>query len=81
MGTSFKRAIFVEAVQEGIEDWAQKAKKNTGLRKAINGSRQVGPKEHSSAAIQMVQVVETKESELDEGNITAAVAGEIKPAG
>ncbi|XP_058184203.1 MLO-like protein 1 [Rhododendron vialii] len=78
MGTSFKKAIFVEPVLEGIDDWAQRAHRNKGLRKATNGSRQVGPKVPSPAAIQMVRVVEEKESEVEEGNTIAA--GEIKPA-
>lgn len=78
MGTSFNKAIFVEPVLEGIDDWAQRAHRNKGMRKATNGSTQVGPKEPSPAAIQMVQAVEEKESEVEEGNTIAA--GEIKPA-
>lgn len=77
MGTSFNKAIFVEPVLEGIDGWAQRAHRNKDLRKATNGSRQVGPKEPSPAAIQMVQAAE-KESEVEEGNTIEA--GEIKPA-
>lgn len=80
MGTSFKKAIFGEDIQEGIDDWAQKTKRNKGLRmKAIDGSRQVGPKKPSPTAIQMVQVIEEKESDMEQGN-TPAAAGEITPA-
>jgi len=80
MGTSFKKAIFGEDMQEGIDDWAQKAKRNKGLRKkATDGSRQAGPKKPSPTAIQMVQVIEEKESDMEQGN-TPAAAGEITPA-
>ncbi|KAG5530308.1 hypothetical protein RHGRI_025304 [Rhododendron griersonianum] len=78
MGTSFNKAIFVEPVLEGIDGWAQRAHRNKDLRKATNGSRQVGPKEPSPAAIQMVQAAEERESEVEEGNTIEA--GEIKPA-
>lgn len=54
--------------------------RNKGLRmKAIDGSRQVGPKKPSPTAIQMVQVIEEKESDMEQGN-TPAAAGEITPA-
>ena len=38
MGSSFKKAIFDEHVQEGLVGWAKQAKKKTVLRKAANES-------------------------------------------
>ena len=83
MGSSFKKAIFEEHIQEGLVGWAQTAKKNRGLRKATNGSTttttqgstthassQMSPKETTPLAIQMSEV-----SAMEEGN-----AGEIAAA-
>ncbi|KAK9287979.1 hypothetical protein L1049_016424 [Liquidambar formosana] len=75
MGSSYKRAIFEEHIQVGIVGWADKAKKNKGLRKAANGSSQVGPKESSHATAVQLANVGHKESALEEGN-----AGEIVSA-
>ncbi|KAL6971817.1 MLO-like protein 1 [Sarracenia purpurea var. burkii] len=72
MGSSYKKAIFEEHIQVGIVDWAQKAKRNKGLRKAANGSSQVAS--NSSAIVELVKGGE-KESAMEEGN-----AGEIVPA-
>ncbi|PON43265.1 Mlo-related protein [Parasponia andersonii] len=49
MGSSFKKAIFEEHIQEGLIDWARQAKKKKEIRRASNsnGSSQVGPKEPS----------------------------------
>ena len=38
MGSSFKRAIFEEHIQEGLVGWAKQAKKKTVLRKAADES-------------------------------------------
>ena len=81
MGSSFKRAIFEEHIQEGLVGWARTAKKNKGLRKAANGSTttqgstthasgQMSPKETTPLAIQMNEV-----SAMEEGK-----AGEIATA-
>ncbi|KAL4631744.1 hypothetical protein ACB092_04G001100 [Castanea dentata] len=84
MGSSFKKAIFEEHIQEGLVGWARTAKKNKGLRKAANGSTtttttrgstthasgQMSPKETTPLAIQMSEV-----SAMEEGN-----AGEIATA-
>nr|POF01574.1 mlo-like protein 1 [Quercus suber] len=84
MGSSFKKAIFEEHIQEGLVGWARTAKKNKGLRKAANGSTtttttqgstthasgQMSPKETTPLAIQMNEV-----SAMEEGN-----AGEIATA-
>lgn len=51
MGSSFKKAIFDEHIQEGLVGWAKQAKKNAVLRKAANGSSQVGHKEDSPGAV------------------------------
>ncbi|KAL3752909.1 hypothetical protein ACJRO7_000322 [Eucalyptus globulus] len=47
MGTSFKKAIFDEHIQQGLVGWAQQAKKNNNLRKrATDGSSvQTGSKQ------------------------------------
>ncbi|WCJ21795.1 Seven transmembrane MLO family protein [Euphorbia peplus] len=50
MGSSFKKAIFEENVQEGLVGWAKQAKKNTILRKAANGSSQVS---HHPSSVQL----------------------------
>ncbi|KAB5548527.1 hypothetical protein DKX38_011933 [Salix brachista] len=49
MGSSFKKAIFDEHVQEGLVGWAKQAKKKTVLRKAANESthNQVSHREES----------------------------------
>ncbi|KAF3944493.1 hypothetical protein CMV_029037 [Castanea mollissima] len=84
MGSSFKKAIFEEHIQEGLVGWAQTAKKNKGLRKAANSSTtttttrgstthasgQMSPKETTTLAIQISEA-----SAMEEGN-----AGEITAA-
>lgn len=51
MGTSFKKAIFEEHIQEGLVGWARAAKKGgKGLRKAANGSTAHGSTAHGSTA-------------------------------
>jgi mlo protein len=86
MGTSFKKDIFEEHIQEGLVGWARQAKKNT--RKAANGSTthgshasstthgstQVDHKETTPLRVQLAEVGEM-ESAMEEGN-----AREIKPA-
>ncbi|XP_015867941.3 MLO-like protein 1 [Ziziphus jujuba] len=76
MGTSFKKAIFEEHIQEGLVGWAQQAKKRTGLRKSSDSSTQVqvAPKEsESSATIQLANAGQ-KVSSVEEIH-----AGEIEP--
>lgn len=53
MGSSYKKAIFDEHIQVGLVGWAQR---NKGLRRAANGSSQVGPKEVSPVAVQLATV-------------------------
>ncbi|XAR71515.1 hypothetical protein NMG60_11028825 [Bertholletia excelsa] len=55
MGSSFKKAIFEEHIQEGLVDWARR---NKGLRKAFNGSSQSASKakESSPSEIPLVKV-------------------------
>ncbi|XP_059445974.1 MLO-like protein 1 isoform X2 [Corylus avellana] len=88
MGTSFKKDIFEEHIQEGIVGWAQQAKKNK--RKAANGSTthhgstttisthhgssQVDQKETAPLRVQMAEVG-GMQSAMEEGN-----AGEIEHA-
>nr|POF01575.1 mlo-like protein 1 [Quercus suber] len=79
MGSSFKKAIFEEHIQEGLVGWAQTAKKNRGLRKAANGSTttthasgQMSPKETTPLAIQMSEV-----SAMEEGNAGGIAAATL----
>lgn len=79
MGSSFKKAIFEEHIQEGLVGWAQTAKKNRGLRKAANGSTttthasgQMSPKETTPMAIQMSEV-----SAMEEGNAGGIAAATL----
>ena len=80
MGTSFKKDIFEEHIQEGLVGWARQAKKNK--RKAANGSTttthhgssQVGHKETTPLRVQMAEVG-GMQSAMEEGN-----AGEIEHA-
>lgn len=77
MGSSFKKEIFDENIQQGLVGWAQKARKNKGLRQAANGSStQVGPNE--SPSVEMTQVGQESQSAtlLEKDRI----AGEIEPA-
>uniref|UniRef100_M1B2N1 MLO-like protein n=1 Tax=Solanum tuberosum TaxID=4113 RepID=M1B2N1_SOLTU len=70
MGSSFKKEIFDEYIQDGLVVWAKKAR-----RRAVNGSNQVGHKESTSPmAVQLAQV-ETQVSAMEEGN-----GGEIRHA-
>ncbi|TXG72956.1 hypothetical protein EZV62_001535 [Acer yangbiense] len=61
MGTSFKKAIFDEHIQDGLVGWARLAKRNK-TKNAANGSSH---KQDSSAVIQLVKVAE-KQSEIEE---------------
>ncbi|KAK3035380.1 hypothetical protein RJ639_032908 [Escallonia herrerae] len=81
MGSTFKKAIFEEHIQEGLVGWAQKARDRGLRRPAANGSSQVGPKESSQShhVLQMTEIVEGEEKEeaaLKESN----AGGEIEPA-
>ncbi|XP_041013729.1 MLO-like protein 1 isoform X2 [Juglans microcarpa x Juglans regia] len=85
MGSSLKKEIFPEHVQEGLVDWAKHAKKTTGLRKAVNGTRLYGSTTtHGSSHVVgrettglEVELTEASESEtaMEEGK-----AGEIEHA-
>lgn len=69
MGSSFKKAIFDEHIQEGLVGWAKQAKKKTVLRKAANGSSpssQVNHREESP----LIQLAKA-------GSKETATAGEI----
>ncbi|KAK0608823.1 hypothetical protein LWI29_036569 [Acer saccharum] len=61
MGTSFKKAIFDEHIQDGLVGWARMAKRNK-TKNAANGSSH---KQDSSAVIQLVKVAE-KQLEIEE---------------
>ncbi|TXG72955.1 hypothetical protein EZV62_001534 [Acer yangbiense] len=77
MGSSFKKQVFDEHIQEGLVGWAKQAKKNTVLRKdaAANGNRngsssQVSHKEDSPLmALQLPTLVGDKGSSAMEGEI------------
>ncbi|KAJ4968426.1 hypothetical protein NE237_015127 [Protea cynaroides] len=66
MGSSFKKAIFEEHIQEGLVGWHQKAKRKKGLRAAANGSCHVDSQDGSTEGIQLGKVTE-KESAMEEG--------------
>ncbi|GMN36092.1 hypothetical protein TIFTF001_005758 [Ficus carica] len=69
MGSSFKKAIFEEHIQEGLVGWARQAKKNKGVKRALNGSIQVDPNKEASVGVQMASVA------MEEGQV-----GEIQHA-
>lgn len=70
MGSSFKKEIFDEHIQEGLLVWANKAR-----RRAVNGSNQVEHKESTSLMSVQLAQVGTQESAMEEGN-----GGEISHA-
>ncbi|KAH9782436.1 MLO-like protein 1 [Citrus sinensis] len=73
MGSSFKKSIFDEHIQEGLVGWAKQAKKNMGLRKAAaKGSNQVVHKDDSSASIQMTNVQSEQNSAEDQDGNNAS---------
>ncbi|XP_058101852.1 MLO-like protein 1 isoform X3 [Magnolia sinica] len=69
MGSSFKRVIFEEHVQEGLVGWAQMAKKRKGVSKHPNP--QDGPSQaistHPSSMGLQLQKMGQKESIMEEG--------------
>lgn len=78
MGSSFKKEIFQEHIQEGLVGWAKHAKKTKGFRKAANGSSAQGSttthgsghevhKETTPLAVELTEIGET-ESAMEEGN-------------
>ncbi|KAL9380220.1 hypothetical protein Peur_025877 [Populus x canadensis] len=75
MGSSFKREIFEEYIQEGLVGWAKQAKKKAGLRRAANESshNQVGPKEESPL-IQMAKAG-SRETAMEENKSAEIVHG------
>lgn len=62
MGSSFKKAIFEEHIQDGLVGWARQAKKNKGVQRA---SIQVDPNKEASVGIQMASVA-TEEGQVGE---------------
>ncbi|KAK3204605.1 hypothetical protein Dsin_018651 [Dipteronia sinensis] len=62
MGTSFKKAIFDEHIQDGLVGWARMAKRNK-TKNAANGSSHTGSNKQDSS--QLVKVAE-KQSEIEE---------------
>ncbi|KAL2487698.1 MLO-like protein 1 [Forsythia ovata] len=58
MGSSFNKAIFEDRIQAGLVGWAQKAKKNKGLRKSSEGvgdSNQVVHQDTPLRSVEMTQ--------------------------
>ncbi|MQL93002.1 hypothetical protein Taro_025632 [Colocasia esculenta] len=69
MGSSFKKAIFEDHVQQSIVDWAHKGKKRKGLSvHGKNPTSHAGSKEGSAQGIQMRDIVRNRESLMEEGN-------------
>ncbi|KAL5990709.1 hypothetical protein ACLOJK_011613 [Asimina triloba] len=77
MGSSFKKAIFDEHVQEGLLGWAQKVKKRKGAgTKVVNtrdSSSHVGSSDGSSLGIQL-QNVGQRQSTIEEGTVHPSAA-------
>ncbi|XP_050203502.1 MLO-like protein 1 [Mercurialis annua] len=67
MGSSFKKSIFEEHIQTGLVGWAKQAKKKTVLRKAANGSAQVGHRESSHGSVEL-SIAGSKDLVMDEQN-------------
>lgn len=67
MGTHFKKSIFDEHVQTGLLGWAQKAKKNKGLKGFVknagsnSNSNQGSSTDGSTVAIQIAEIGRNKE--------------------
>ncbi|KAH9782445.1 MLO-like protein 1 [Citrus sinensis] len=53
MGSSFKKAIFDEHIQDGLVGWARMAKKKNTNKNAADGSSKVGHKEKSPPVIEL----------------------------
>ncbi|KAH9726491.1 MLO-like protein 1 [Citrus sinensis] len=53
MGSSFKKAIFDEHIQDGLVGWARMAKKKNTNKNAADGSSKVGHKEEYPSVIQL----------------------------
>ncbi|KAF4346523.1 hypothetical protein G4B88_009225, partial [Cannabis sativa] len=79
MGSSFKKAIFEEHIQDGLVDWARQAKKNKGMRKASNGSSQVGPNKDGSSGNTVGVVVELANVGDQLNQSERHLLGEIQP--
>ncbi|XP_060962345.1 MLO-like protein 1 [Cannabis sativa] len=79
MGSSFKKAIFEEHIQDGLVDWARQAKKNKGMRKASNGSSQVGPNKDGSSGNTVGVVVELANVGDQHNQSERHLLGEIQP--
>ncbi|XP_044466925.1 MLO-like protein 1 [Mangifera indica] len=66
MGSSFKKAIFDEHIQDGLLGWARLAKKRMTTRNAATGSSRVVPyKEHSPDLIQLGKLGRTSAMEMN----------------
>ncbi|KAL6223666.1 hypothetical protein ACLB2K_002525 [Fragaria x ananassa] len=87
MGTSYKKAIFDEHVQEGLVGWAKSAKKHqAALRKAAtngNGSSSGSSKVSHSSKYKLHKEEATSVSNTTSGKLELAQvsvhAGEIQP--
>jgi len=71
MGSSFKKAIFEEHVQESLVGWAQKVKRRKAFRAGSNEgsvSSSVEIKDRPSVEIQTQKLLDTqKDSLMEEG--------------
>lgn len=74
MGSSFKKAVFEEHIQEGLVGWAQKARRR---KAAANGfSSQVGHKESPSVEMKKVLLESDSATKTEKDKAD----GEIVPA-
>ena len=76
MGSSFKKAIFQEHIQESLAGWAKKAR-----RRAAYGPSQVAGTRGSSTHHMAVEMAEVRDGNGEEPSMSkAGKAPEINPA-
>ncbi|KAL2470067.1 MLO-like protein 1 [Abeliophyllum distichum] len=56
MGSSFNKAIFDDRIKAGLVEWAQKAKKNKGLRKVSEGVGGSNRVVHQDSSLRSVEI-------------------------
>lgn len=79
MGSSFKKAIFEEHIQEGLVGWARSAKKNKALRNAANANGSGSGSGAGAGSTQVGVGVGLKEKEKEkEASVTLELAQKLK---
>lgn len=77
MGSSFKKAIFEEHIQEGLVGWARSAKKNKALRNAANANGSGSGSGAGAGSTQVGVGVGLKEKEK-EASVTLELAQKLE---